>query len=349
MVQFLLTHQGNWPLAAIWLGGSYGRGEGAVWRHDEQERPCFDYDLYLIYERPDAIPDPAGLARLGESLASHVSMPVQLRSVGHQGVLHALEPRLLWYDLSLGHQVLWGKSELIPQLRGGPLLPAETGLNLLLHWGARLLALDPAAPNALDDWYRTAAALGDAWLIGLDAYQVSSQARVRHFDGWQRDYGPGWARELGYLYQEAMQYRLLPSDFEPMRCHLPARRAELVRLFVRVYLALFASQTGHELDLAAFEHLFFELNAPLPARPTAAQLRHLIANLRQYRGRSFHAGWYSRPLLHRLYFLLPFLLEGQLPAPATLARVLPDLPADATIEQATAHFQALMSQAGELI
>ncbi|HEY9839516.1 MAG: hypothetical protein ACAI44_32550 [Candidatus Sericytochromatia bacterium] len=349
IVQFLLDHQGPAPLASIWLGGAYGRGEGAVFRSGGQERPWFDYDLYLIYSQLDAGTDLQPLyRRWNEQMSAHLSLPVQLRSPGDVHAIGALEPRLSWYDLCLSHQVLWGNSDLIPQLRGGPVLPAGTALNLLLYWGEKLLELQaqlscPDLPDsAHDTWYRVVTALGDAWLLSLDLYHVSTQERSQRFHSWQRDHGQPWSRELGYFYQEALQYRLQPSEFETMSSQLVHRIPELSRIFVQVYLGIFAQEVYKPLDLAQFERLFRERQQQ--PQPATWQLRHLIANLRQYRGRSFHAGWYLRPLLHRLYFLLPFLLERQLPSKTSLARVLPDLPAGAGLAEVKAQFLGLWRQ-----
>lgn len=347
MVQFLLEQKAPSPLAAIWLGGAYGRGEGAVFKTAEQERPWFDYDLYLVYSQPDTSGQlPALLARWSASLSVHFAMDVQLRSPGDAQAIATLESKLGWYDLSLGYQVLWGDADLVPQLRGGPMLPPETPLNLLIYWGGKLLEMQLGEPEP-DTWYRIIAALGDAWLLSQDLYHVSLQERAQRFHTWQREHGLAWSRELGYLYQEALQYRLLPSDFVHMREQLSARWPRLAALFVQVYLAIFAHEVYKPVSLTRFERLFLERRQ---IRPAAWQLRHLLANLRQYHGRSFNKGWYSRPLLHRLYFLLPFLLENQLPAPASLSRVLPDLPADADFARVEQEFFKLWKLVeGELV
>lgn len=342
LVQFLLEQKGPAPLASIWLGGAYGRGEGAVFKTGNQERPWFDYDLYLVYTRLESEPSLlAHLQRWSEVTSAHLSMPVQLRCAGDVQRVGALEPRLRWHDLCQGYQVLWGNSDLVPQLRGSPVLPAETALNLLLYWGAKILLPDPER-DPLDSYYRQVAALGDAWLISQDLYHFSMQERCQRFHGWQREHGQPWSRELNYSYQEALQYRLLPSEFAHVREQLAGRMAELPRLFVQVYLAIFTHEIYKPLTLTYFERLFRQRQQE--PQPATWQLRHLMANLRQYHGRNFHSGWYSRPLLHRLYFLLPFLLQQQLPAKANLDQVLPDLSPDADLAEVRTQFLDLWQQ-----
>lgn len=344
MVQFLLEHQGSAPLASIWLGGAYGRGEGAVFRQGPQgkdERPWFEYDVYLI---PHQETSADNYSRWADTLSQNLSQSVRLNSPGDVQAITCLEPRLLWYDLCLGHQVIWGDADLIPQLRGDGTLSLQVAQNLLLYWGGRLLGLadtpdrpdSKTHPEALNTFYRCAAGLGDAWLIATGLYHVSSQERALRFHSWQREHGPDWSRELGYLYQEALQYQLLPSDFSAVHQQLSSRIPELRRLFVTVYLAIFSQEVRSQLDLQQFEDLFLERrDNPVP---TAWQLRHLVSNLRQYRGRHFHSGWYSRPLLHRLYFLLPFLLSDSLPAQTALHRALPDLSPEADLTEVQAAF-----------
>jgi hypothetical protein len=358
MVQFLLEHQGQDRLAAIWLGGAYGRGEGAVFRAQDQERPWFEYELFLIYRQQEShLPREQAYHRLEASLSQHLSHAVKLRTPGDSHDISRLESRLRWYDLCLGYQVIWGDSELIPQLRPGSQLSLQTAQNLLLYWGGCLLRLEAemeaglnqdlgaelkdkprftSSPNLLDTWYRAIAALGDAWLIKLGAYHVSSLERAKRYQTWQRDSKQPWSQELGYLYQEALQYLLLPSDYEGMRSLLSTRTPDLKLLFVRVYLALFAPEASESPELEDFERFFLERQQN--QQPKARQLGHLLTNLRQYRGRHFKAGWYSRPLLHRLYFLLPFLMAGEIPE--TFASVLPELPQDAEL---TAIRQAFLA------
>lgn len=341
IVKFVLEQTGP-PLAALWLGGAYGRGEGAVFRNQDHERPWFGYELYPVYQQRDR-GEAIDYTRWETALSRHLSLPVTFCSPGDRQTIAALEPRLRWFDLCNGYRVIWGEAELIPQLRGGPALPPEAALNLLLYWGGRLLSqIEPA----LEVWYGALLALGDAWLLHRELYHVSLQERGQRFHSWLRDEGSSW-RELGYLYQEALQYRLQPSDFAHTADQLPQRWPQLRPLFERVYLALFAQEVHRPVSLGRLEKLFREQQS---AQPAARQLRHLLANLRQYRGRRFHQGWYSRPLLHRLYFLLPFVLAEQLPGKAALSRALPNLSPQADYGQVKAAFLALWTEiADELV
>lgn len=348
MVQFLLEHQGHYPLASIWLGGAYGRGEGAVYRQARDERPWFEYELFLV-QRQTAPLTPAELAersgqyiRCSEALSRQLSQSVRLRSAGNTQTIKNLEPRLLWHDLCLGYRVIWGDADLIPQLRNQDALTPQIAQNLLLYWGGRLLEMD-SDPQPLETFYRAAAALGDAWLISSGLYHVSSQERGHRFHLWQREHSPDWGRELGYLYQEALQYQLLPSDFDQMYAQLPSRLPGFYQLFVRAYLDLFGQQVGYQLDLNHFESLFLEHQET----STGRQLRQLMQNLRQYKGKQFQSGWYSRPLLHRLYFLLPYLLADTLPSSQALQRVLPDISPTTDLPQLKQTFMIHWHQIAE--
>lgn len=352
IVQFLVEQQESQTLRSIWLGGSYGRGEGAVYREQDQERPWFDYDIYLIYDSLESAAAELPRYRAWETaLSAHLTLPVQLRTLDEP--LDSLGPHLRWYDLCLAHQVIWGNADLIPQLREGPLLPLDCALKLLMYWGGRLLQLSNGVldHDPLASFYRCVEALGDACLIVLGRYHFLSQTKALRFHDWQRSQGYSWLRELGYLYQEALQYRLQPSEFSSMHTQLPVRIPALISLFTQVYLTIFEQDLQHlqaheTVELAHFAETFFAgtLYAQARSQLNPSQLRHLLANLRLYRGRNFDLGWYARPLIDRLYFLLPFLLNQQLPEAEILQQVLPDLPANLGLSAVNEQFFSLWDQ-----
>jgi len=337
LVNFLLEqHAGlKQPLAAIWLGGAYGRAEGAVFRLPENEKPWFDYDIYLVYQVLN--PEYAAPLRLYPRWQTHcfkqLGTAIELRTPGDQHAVTHLPSHLIWYDLTQAYQVLWGDHTLTPALHETFAPSLETALQLLLYWGGQWLALLPLdrrdfaqvdAQTLQHVWYRTAAALGDACLMVLHQYDSSTQERARRFHAWQSQNGQRWVRELGYLYQEALQYRILPSDFVRHSQDMFRRCDQLSDIFVSAYLFVLEQFAQHKLQLTQVEQA---LLSPQQGRlPWRTRWQHLLHNFRLFQGQSFHGSWYLQHPIHRLYFLLPYLLLRQdKPEADVLKRVCPGL------------------------
>lgn len=360
IVHFLLEHH-RMVVArpvAIWLGGSYGRGEGAVFRHQNNEKPWFDYDIFLVYSQLGAEQKLHEAYRSWSlTLEERLGIPVQLRSPGDLVGLRTLEPRLMWYDLVHAHQALWGDSSLLPSLRVSTQPTTEMALRLLLYWGGRLLSMNAESralqeQNGLsewmDTWYRAASAIGDACLIGLQSYHVSCQERAQRYHSWQIAYGRKWVRELGYLYQEALQYRLLPSDFNRHGKQLLRRYDKLLELFVKAYLFILEKHLKRPTPLASLDNLFLKEASAYPS--LKSQFRHVVDNFRFFRGQGFHSGWYSRSLVERLYFLLPYLLRHERkPSRDSLRWICPGLDPESTWQEMEAYFLNLWTQVAEAL
>lgn len=339
IVHFLRDHQDPklGELAGIWLGGSYGRQEGAVYRNGDSEKPFFDYDLFLIYQQNYQAKSLYRKYRIWEQqLKDKVSLTVDLRVAGSVSEMKNLPRRLIWYDLAQHHQSLWELSPIETDFASAKPFSPEIALALLLYWGAFLIPLRQAEAfdnRAACQWYRIIQALGDACLIVEQKYHSSRQERVRQFSQWQRELSLPWGRELDYLYQEATQFFLLPSDCIAEQKHLQQRTPRLIKLFLDVYLYIFDCFTQLSPDLNHFERLFLAppkgLSLPVQHflkrfRPTAAA-RRLLPNSEAY----------------RLYYLLPFLLRGVLPAQETLAQVCPELKQAFSLQQLELYFQSL--------
>ncbi len=339
IVHFLRDHHDPklGELAGIWLGGSYGRQEGAVYRTAETEKPFFDYDLFLIYQ-PGY--QPRSLYRKyriwEKQLKDKVSLPVDLRAAGSVAEIQRLPKRLIWYDLAQSHQSLWEKQPIRAGFASDAPFAPEQALALLLYWGGILIPLARAEvlnSNAVYQWYRVVQSLGDACLIAEQKYHSSCQERVRQLSQWQRAAGLKWGRELDYLYQEATQYFLQPSDSDAEKKQLRQRTSQLIKLFLNVYLYLFERFTQVPADLGDFERLFLNpqrgLNLPLQRllkrfRPTAIA-RRLLPDADAY----------------RLYYLLPFLLQGGVPPQLMLDQICPEIQQEFSLEQLELYFQAL--------
>jgi hypothetical protein len=177
---------------AVILTGSFGRGEGGVYRDaDGQYRPVNDYDVLLVSDRDLSVP----LAGLGDELARELGIDfVDLNVIGNHW--ENLPLTIYTYDLKYGSQVLSGDSALldrIPAFASGD-LPVFEIVRLLLNRTAGLLSglrgawLDAAGePSPAEQRYLTnqvakaLMALGDWYLIRWKGFDSSYTRRRERF------------------------------------------------------------------------------------------------------------------------------------------------------------------------
>lgn len=189
--------------------------------------------------------------------------------------------------------------------------------------------------NAIDIWYRIALALGDACLLVQQKYAVLLQTRARLLSQWQRESGVQWLREIDYLYQEALQYLLLPSDFLSQQTPWHTRYQQLTRLFVKTYLYVFECLMERPVELQDFDQLFTHKNERFFNRQLQLLLSRWLQNepIRKWlptQGRSY-----------RLYYLLPFLLQNQAPSGKVLGQICPEINSETDLSNLMIYFQTL--------
>ncbi len=241
-------------LAALVLGGGYGRGEGAMQRVNGREESYNDLDLVLIVERKNPVPwnDLTAIAKkYQEKLQVHVdfSRPLTVRDIERW-------PRwLMWYDLLHGHVVLAGPLDILtrhaPPTLEAP-LPLIEGTRLLLNRGAGLLwsmrivrGVDPAPdPDFIRrNFYKCALALGDALLIAYSRFQTAYRGRDVLFERLAKEFPEVAALDLGSLYDQALQFKFCPDEFK----NFSGKEEELIGLagkWASVFLWVETLRTG---------------------------------------------------------------------------------------------------------
>jgi len=245
---------------------------------------------------------------------------------------------LMYYDLFHGHQVLWGDSSLLARIKQPPPVDSETALRLLVYWGGKLLNLGQEdEQNPIELWYRSARAIGDACLIARHSYHISLQERAQRYHQWQMKYGRKWVRELGYLYQEALQYHIQPSDFNRHGKLILKRHEKLLELFIKAYLYILETHLQKPTSFESLDQIFWS-HSPSDSS-LKSQFRSVLDNFKFFRGKNFHSNWYSRPLIDRLYYLLPYLLlHEKKPARETLHWLCPGLSTEASWQEMNDYF-----------
>lgn len=222
IVRYLCEQHPAHVLSEVWLGGSFGRGEGAVMRLDTGDQPVGDYDLFLIYT--DSLTNTnqyrAQYDFWEKALFQQLNFKVQLRTPGSLQQLYQSTYALRWYDLCQKHQKLW----IAPYIERKPLkvslspLDVSNSLRLLFWCAGIILSQDQLV---VDDFYRVVLWVSDSVLIASSCYHYTLEGRLQNMYRLQHTLGVTWLRELFYLQQEAIRYRTEPEYVES-ECYKPS-------------------------------------------------------------------------------------------------------------------------------
>lgn len=184
----------SWKLDGILLGGGYGRGEGGVLRTNEGDRPYNDLEFYvfvrgmaLVAERKYRGP----LHVVGEKLTPIAGIEVEFKVLTLEKVRRS-EPSMFYYDLSVGHRLLFGDEDrvglaLASHRRSASQIPLHEATRLLMNrcsgllFSQERLERSEFGPDECDYVGRNLAkaqlALGDVVLTAYGKYHWSCLER----------------------------------------------------------------------------------------------------------------------------------------------------------------------------
>lgn len=327
-VQFI---RDRWPdqLAAIVLCGGYGRGEGGVQRKNSQEYPFDDYDLLVVFKslKPaDKNQINLSLARLAAEISEKTAVPVDLAPACDLQTLSQAPLTLFWYLLRHSHRVLWGQVDLLqilPEFQVDQ-LSADEGFKLLLNRGIELwLAIeagiplvdpwkDPRWPNLLLALHNAIIALGDALLLFRGCYHPFYEERISILKSLlQQAQDLPEAHLLAYLYPEAIQYKLSPSEYRNLPVELVIGKLEVVRKLYQEHLLVFLAQTfaweHHHIDSLQDWVTFLRTHPPALWQ----RFQNLGLNRQYFGPQVAWNGWLWHPPHLRFLVSLPYLLAPQ--------------------------------------
>ncbi|MFA6716661.1 MAG: hypothetical protein WCS27_14870 [Victivallaceae bacterium] len=213
-------------IAAIVLGGGYGRGEGGVMIGPDGEKKLYnDLDFFVITEnvslgergRIDRF-----LSDTGQKFSSEIGIEVDFGRAKTLKQLSRMPLTMMWQELKEGHRVVYGDKDVMRYLPDFELndLPRMEGLQLLLNRGAgmllakRLLEENADSPKDLDfigrNLYKAALACGDVFLLVQKQYCLSLPerlARLKEHGGKKAD-----PHDVD-LYEKAAEFKLSPRIF----------------------------------------------------------------------------------------------------------------------------------------
>jgi hypothetical protein len=242
---------GGRDITAVILGGGYGRGEGAVWRENGDERVYNDYDLFVVtpsLSRSRSKQISGTLREVGKRMESAAGIHVDFGRPLPQSNLSSLPYELMMMELKMGHVVLHGPRDILSSMpnydeKRPPLIECtrllmnrSVGLIQARQLSAKRRSLsDDEKQFAIRNTQKAMMAAGDAVLFVNQTYSASYAQRLRLFDGLSLK-GTPKGELLRDRYHEAINFKLHPSHKLPAGKTLAAWIEESAALFGSVFL-----------------------------------------------------------------------------------------------------------------
>ena len=221
-------------LHAIILSGGFGRGEGSVLVHGQDDYHIVnDYDIEVVYREPfgrllsklwQHLRYSRGILDIANRLADRFDIKqIDLCLRGLESFTAVSIPTLAGFDLQSGHRLLFGDRDpvdLMPALSASD-IPVFEGAWLLRNRAIGLLLANfylrdgELDPDKREYFYieinKAILAMGDALFILKKCYTSSYAERARQLSILDADGVPNWV-EVKALYRAAARHKLFPGD-----------------------------------------------------------------------------------------------------------------------------------------
>ncbi|MCC5834913.1 MAG: hypothetical protein JJU20_09295 [Opitutales bacterium] len=324
-------------LKGVLLGGGYGRGEGGVFRTEQQDRPYNDLEFYLIVKGNPILNErrmgPV-LDKLVHELSSLAGVEVEFKILGPK-TLRRQPVSMFTYDLIKGHKLLMGDKSLIDVCghhRKAEDIPMAEATRLLMNRCIGLVfameslekreLTDEDADNIGRNLAKVRLALGDAVLVAKGRYHWSCRERSRRINGLPVDPLWDWFGAVLAQHERGVDFKLNPKPTEPSRSALLQDFESLSELAGRVWLWLESLRLERDYDTFA-EYV----DGPENKCPETGAVRNGLINFRRFGLSGLLDSKALRYPRERLYRALPILLWDRLtstedPRHAVLKRLL---------------------------
>ncbi len=242
-------------VSALVLGGGYGRGEGGVLANEGGGESLFnDLDYFLFAETPEAPAVRRWVREVEAAESRALGIDVEIKCLARREVERGVAGSMMFLDLALGHEVVWGEAGWLAEL-GGRLDPAHLPLaeatRLLWNRGSGLyFALCRIGARREPEFVwrnhqKCALALGDASLCAEGRYHPSSVERLRRLRAGEAG---DVSDELLERYGIAAEFKLHPRPCARTWEELRADNAALRAMWEGVFLRVESRRTGREFE-----------------------------------------------------------------------------------------------------
>lgn len=307
-------------LAALVLGGGYGRGEGGVLTDDNGEMHLYnDFDFFVITNNISSVHRRRinrQLRNLSPELSAIAGIDVDFGPAKNVSDLNSIEFTMMWQELKHAHKVIYGPDNILGLMPDFDLnnMPHEELAKLMLNRGTGLLLARQRMEStelknedvdfiARNIW-KAVMACGDAYMALHQTFSYSYQRRSELFDSFKDS-----SEIAGFypLYKAAINFKLRPSM--PDKADLPELWNEAREFFAQYYLYVFNTCLGAQgMNFAEIQEAFLR-HPPFPGNCTLLQrLKNFVINLLEVGLGKFDMRLFFEYPRTRLFIVFPALL-----------------------------------------
>jgi hypothetical protein len=328
-------------LAAIVLGGGYGRGEGGVLRTEAGDQPYNDLELYVFLRGHRLWQQHRfghKLRELGDVLSNEAGLHVEFKIEGVER-LQRSPVSMFSYDLVSGHRVLFGDESIFEgcehHLKGAAIPLAEATRLMFNRCSGLLLARALLRHGALDsgeadfvgrNLAKMQLALGDALLTAFGQYHWSVPERHRRLEFFDVMDLPAWLPEIQAQHAAGLKFKLHPRRVSKTVEEFDLEHRRLTELAMELWLWL----EGRRLRQRFLSASDYAVSAVDKCPETSAWRNYLLC-LRTFGPKAAVAPVSRRYPRERLFHALALLLwdAEEVSQPCFLRRLQQELQTDA--------------------
>jgi hypothetical protein len=305
-------------IAAIVLGGGYGRGEGGVLRTANGDRPYNDLEFY-VFLRGNRLRQErrynGKLHRLAEHLSLQAGVQVEFK-IDCADRWRRSPVSMFSYDLVAGHRVIFGDESVFQGCEhhlDASAIPLSEATRLMFNrCSGLLLARELLQKGALADdeadfvsrnLAKMQLALGDAALTAFGQYHWSTRERHRRLAAFATEELPALLPEIQAHHGAGLVFKLHPRRGFKTMDELDQEHHRLTDLALRLWLWL-EGRRLNQCFLTASDYALSEVNKC----PGTSAWRNYVLSLRTFGPKAALEAMSSRYPREKLFNALALLL-----------------------------------------
>jgi hypothetical protein len=247
-------------MAAILLGGGYGRGEGGVLKTGSGDQPYNDLEFYVCLRGHDRLNEwlyRKPILELAEELSTSAGVEVELKLFS-LGKLRRSAVSMFYYDLAMGHRWVQGEEDLLKGCghhREASRIPLSEATRLLMNRCSGLLFARqklqhlPLTADVGDFVGRNLAkaklAFGDVVLAFWGEYHWSCRERQQRLQRIASRADLPWLDAVQEHHRAGVRFKLHPWRSTGSRSALLAQHGEITTLGLKLWLWLESRRLKH--------------------------------------------------------------------------------------------------------
>ncbi|MBI9031952.1 hypothetical protein JEZ13_08145 [bacterium] len=308
-------------IAAILLGGGYGRGEGGVLIENNKEFLYNDYDLFVILKNVNLLKKRDYQNRIHlihEKFTPLVKIDVDVGPLQTVNAISKAPHWMMWYELKNGFKLLWGNQSIRSYFPDYPhdKMPLMEAYRLLLNRGVGLLLCKQhfetyeeteSQEFILRNIRKAQLAMGDAYLIKKKSFHYSYKKRDEIFSELENDQDMINLNIYNH-YKIAYQFKEKPHKPNLTKEEYLSEYHNLLTIYESLYNWIFTNEVSDKLNLETYQKI---LNEIFTEKRNLPDLFKNICKSIKINYSKFDINLISKHPRYRLFMTLPYFLFNQ--------------------------------------